>query len=348
MRPIIRWARLLVTTLLSAAALAVIAGGILHRPVLLGLVPSQSMVPALQPSDLAIIWPKWASRPVSTGSVIVFQDEDRPWVVHRIVGGDAETGFITQGDANPEPDPRRVQPTAIVGVVPQWGRTLLHLPGFGRLTQSLGWVRQPAVLGILGCLGVLLLFLDLRKRRGRKRRAVRFSPLSLWGTLVGITWLTVATLGVLGSTHIQGTYRVVTASRTGLLPGEVLAGVGRTEVQRLENPYPIPIAVLIVPRVDGIVVSPETAILAPKAVVESQIIVVGDRPPGYYPIHVQVGFYPPLLPLAWLKAAAELGDFAVAALVASVTAAIVALVGWFDSSVREAMRAVWLRRWAGL
>jgi len=39
----------------------------------------------------------------SPGQIIVFHSEEdgiREWILHRIVGGDPEQGFITKGDAN--------------------------------------------------------------------------------------------------------------------------------------------------------------------------------------------------------------------------------------------------------
>jgi signal peptidase I len=55
-------------------------------------------------------------------------------VIHRIIGGSPTTGFITQGDNNPEPDDWRPKVADVEGkawmVVPKGGRilTFLHAP----------------------------------------------------------------------------------------------------------------------------------------------------------------------------------------------------------------------------
>jgi hypothetical protein len=55
-------------------------------------------------------------------------------VIHRIIGGSASTGFITQGDNNPAPDDWRPKLADVEGsawmVIPKGGRilTFLHAP----------------------------------------------------------------------------------------------------------------------------------------------------------------------------------------------------------------------------
>ena len=64
---------------------------------------------------------------------------------HRIVGGSAQTGWETRGDANPSRDPFVSGPTEVRGTVAAW------LPGIGRIFDP------RVLLVILGGLVVLLL-----------------------------------------------------------------------------------------------------------------------------------------------------------------------------------------------
>ena len=65
------------------------------------------------------------------GDIIVYKTDTGGQVVHRIIGGDGERGFTTQGDNNPDPDPWHPTDADVVGQA--WHRFegkawLLHLP----------------------------------------------------------------------------------------------------------------------------------------------------------------------------------------------------------------------------
>ncbi len=83
-------------------------------------VATSSMVPTYSPTDMVIsISPKL--KPPGIGDPIVFETEfigqHIPPHVHRIHAANADGTWETQGDANPVPDPWRVQPSGISGVV---------------------------------------------------------------------------------------------------------------------------------------------------------------------------------------------------------------------------------------
>src|SRR4051794_11901078 len=90
------------------------------------------------------------------GDIIVF-DAGPGQVVHRIVGGDGTTGYTTQGDNNPDPDPWHPKDKDVVGQA--WHRFegkawIMHLP------------RQPWFAGLsAGLLTLLVLGWDARPRR---------------------------------------------------------------------------------------------------------------------------------------------------------------------------------------
>lgn len=112
----------------------------------LRVVVSDSMAGTFERGDvLAVVSPRIV--PAELDSIVVFHyyNVDRTELVgdfsHRIVGGSATEGWVTQGDANPEPDQSLVFRQDIVGTVVGW-------------VPNVGFAFQPNVL-----LGVMVLVL---------------------------------------------------------------------------------------------------------------------------------------------------------------------------------------------
>lgn len=76
-------------------------------------------------------------------------------VIHRIVGGDGTTGFITQGDNKPLIDPWRPKTSDVVG------KSWVRVPGAAARFQQLG---QPVPLGAL-CAGLTVFVMLLPKKQ---------------------------------------------------------------------------------------------------------------------------------------------------------------------------------------
>ena len=121
----------------------------LFRPVALGgpasyvMVSGVSMEPTLHSGDL-VATRKHQS--YQKGDIVAFRVEGGI-VIHRIVGGSAEEGFVMQGDNKNAPDVWRPTADDVVGGL--WFR----VPGGG---QFLALLRQPLILGSLaGGLGMI-------------------------------------------------------------------------------------------------------------------------------------------------------------------------------------------------
>jgi signal peptidase I len=120
------------------------------------IVSGNSMDDTYASGDLVIVRESGA---YGVGDVIGYQvPEGEPGaghlVIHRIVGGDPEQGFVTQGDNNDQPDLWRPRPQDVLG------RSFLHLPGTGPLLIRL---RTPVGLGLLAGLLSFTLLLDPRR-----------------------------------------------------------------------------------------------------------------------------------------------------------------------------------------
>ncbi len=93
----------------------------------------------------------------ATGDIVTFKVDGGGQVIHRIIGGDGETGYTLQGDNNPDPDPWHPTDADIVGT--SWHRFegkawLMHLP------------QRPWFAGLAaGLLTLLVLGIDSRPRR---------------------------------------------------------------------------------------------------------------------------------------------------------------------------------------
>ncbi len=170
-------------SLTSFAALLVwfllLRPGFLGGPVSYIIVSGISMEPTLRSGDLVVVRKQES---YTTGDVVAFEVEGGV-VIHRIVGGTAEKGFVTQGDNKGGPDLWRPRAEDIRGKM--W----LHLPGGGRV---IAYLRQPLVFAmLLASLGTFSLWrvlwpleprlrpldgrmVPLRARRRTPARARRF------------------------------------------------------------------------------------------------------------------------------------------------------------------------------
>jgi signal peptidase I len=116
-------------------------------------VQGGSMEPALSKGDLVVLRHSGEYQP---GDVVAFRVRDSI-VIHRIVGGSAEEGFVVQGDNKQRPDHWRPKPDDILG------RMWLHIPGGG---PWLAFLRQPLMLGLLaGSLGMFMILAGDDKKR---------------------------------------------------------------------------------------------------------------------------------------------------------------------------------------
>lgn len=205
--------------LLVLIALA-ITWSIVLRPDFLGgpasyiIVSGESMEPALRSGDLAVLRKQEDYHP---GDVVAFAVGGGDAVIHRIVGGDAEEGFRTQGDNQERPDLWRPTPDDIGGSM--W----FSIPGGGRVIT---YLQQPVLLALIAGIGSLGLFGSRRRRRRRarhlyerprrKQRATN-GDFSLRGAGPMLLILATLTLVVGGGTLfmlLQPEKRVVTSERT--------------------------------------------------------------------------------------------------------------------------------------
>ncbi len=157
--------------LLTIAAVA--AWFVVLRPTALGgptsyiFVSGVSMQPTLESGDLAILQ---RADDYAVGDVVAFTiPEGTPGagalVIHRIIGGSPDEGFVMQGDNKPAPDEWRPTEDLVAG------RLWLHIPGAG---THIAWLKQPAVFASVVA-GLVVFFIVLGgddKKPARRRGEV--------------------------------------------------------------------------------------------------------------------------------------------------------------------------------
>jgi signal peptidase len=117
------------------------------------IVSGQSMEPALHAGDLVLTV---RQRTYDVGDVVAYrippgQPGAGVLVIHRIVGGSASSGYITQGDNRDGRDPWRPRPRDVVGAegvsVPRLGLALVYLRTPLGLAALAGIVTALLILG---------------------------------------------------------------------------------------------------------------------------------------------------------------------------------------------------------
>jgi len=132
---------LLSAVLISFSVLSA-AGFVKARIVLTG-----SMEPTIHPGDIVILAPTPRTQP-EVGDVVAytarrFSGESVGTFTHRIIGGNAEDGFLVKGDNNPSPDVQRPKVQDVSGVV------FFVVPFIGKfLTPKMLMILVPLLIGL--------------------------------------------------------------------------------------------------------------------------------------------------------------------------------------------------------
>jgi len=160
---------LLRTGSLALMLLVVVAWFVLLRPSSLGgpstyvIVSGDSMQPTLDSGDLVVAFEEDS---YSVGDVVVYKVPGAESgagtnIVHRIVGGSPQTGFVVKGDSREGPD--HWEPTAEEIL----GKMTVSVPLVGSGLLSL---RTPPGMALLAGLTTLLVALGVSQRSGTEAR----------------------------------------------------------------------------------------------------------------------------------------------------------------------------------
>lgn len=340
-----RWINIL-TWLLVAGSVAILLGGLLGRPVLMAAVPTTSMLPALRPGDLIPVLPGWGIEP-EIGQIIVFKtDRDSSWIVHRIIAGDSESGYVTKGDNNPVPDLHRVFIKDIAGFVPTIGNSALHVPGLGSLSLGRTPLGHPIFAGIALVVGVYLLVNDIGselfrirwrqriRRWGSKRRKEPNDSLFIYGLLAAVVFVSTFITSNSLSTEQNVRFTVVRSKATNVKdPRLTVLGAPYSETITLNNPSYLPIVVGLSSTDPDIIWEPSWIFLGPKSKVSVELTRKNEVL-GEHTAKLRQAVYLPILPPAVIRALASVGWLLPLYVIALVPALLVMGAVLFDRRAR--------------
>jgi signal peptidase I len=127
------------------------------------MVRGTSMLGTYNPGTLVIVHEQAA---YSKGDIVAYHVPDGEigagiTVIHRIIGGSAATGFITQGDNNPDPDDWRPKPSDIEGTA--W----VAIPKLGNI---LAFLHAPVPMAALAASIAIVIVLDPGRKRPEQQR----------------------------------------------------------------------------------------------------------------------------------------------------------------------------------
>lgn len=139
----VRWVLAWVATLLVAAGwFTMLRPTVWGGPISYIVIRGTSMLPTYQPGDLVLVL---AAEEYGPGDVVAYRVPEGDFgagmiLIHRVIGGSAEEGFVLLGDNNDEEDEWNPREAEVVG------RPVAYVPAAGKVLTTL---RNPLVLASL-------------------------------------------------------------------------------------------------------------------------------------------------------------------------------------------------------
>jgi signal peptidase I len=166
MRRALQIVSLLVTAALVSAWIVFLRPASLGGPAEYVIVSGHSMEPAFRTGDVVVAFRRDA---YAVGDVVVYRVPDGEpaagdRVIHRIVGGSADRGYVTRGDNKDGIDPWRPKPGDILG------KKAVRIPHAGAL---LLFLRTPFGIALIAGLTTLLVALAGGARRQGPRQPAK-------------------------------------------------------------------------------------------------------------------------------------------------------------------------------
>lgn len=311
-----KWVSRLVNSILFIIMLltliAAIGSSITEKPFLLTSVRSNSMYPLFQRSDMLLLKNITSNDKLNIGDIVVFKSKEgslstKGWIVHRIIEGNENNGFITQGDANLYTDQETggnppVTREFIASKVLSIGNVVLKFPLIGYLPL---WIEEyqssPYILPLMAVfLAIIVGFSELKGNSKKRKKKTTNLELPLIYIVSGIT-ISVIIAGTMIATsqQINVSYEI-SENSSGILMGSNIGilKVGDTQekpIADLENKSFFPITVAITNNDDQISNSHSLIKLNPGDSLTTSMILEAKNP-GTYKSKVSIGMFYPFLP----------------------------------------------------
>lgn len=303
------------TALVVVVVVALLVGGLLGQPVLLGYVTTDSMEPAVSAGDGFVAVPAFLAGEPEPGDVVVYDAQhlhDGGLTTHRVVG-ETEGGYVTRGDANPFTDQAGGEPPVgegqIVAHALQVNGQVVTVPHLGTaVTTVQAAVSRPFDAVGTGQVGTVLVFAGIvlfvlagtvgdRHSRARARQRSRESVVPA-RTVVLFAVVLVTAAATAAMVLPAGVHEFGLASATGPTDDPlVVEPGGTTRVDHpLHNAGVLPVLVILEPAGDGIAVEPGRTVLGGGASTEVAVTMSAPDRTGVYHRHVHESRYLLVLP----------------------------------------------------
>jgi len=296
---------------------------ITNQPMLLTAISSNSMVPVFQRGDMVVVWPLANEDTVEPGDIVIFSSESgylstQGWIIHRVMEGNVEDGYITMGDNNEYSDQTlgdapSIERDWMVSRAPTLLGKPVVFPFIGFIPVYFEQLQEspfllPGIVVILAVLIGLSIFQGTKHKRQKKKKSY-FTEQLLY-TVSGLTLVLalVATMLVSGEIiHFQ--YEVNALGEpspdSGFQSALLLGETEEVELSSLSNQGFFPFTATITSKDPQLRFSRKLLRLSPEDEVEITLQVDGQNP-GIYDSTVWVGLYLPLLPPSWIYALAKI------------------------------------------
>ncbi|MFC4988195.1 S26 family signal peptidase [Saliphagus infecundisoli] len=357
----------LFTIVFAIVLLSLVVGQVLGQPILLGYVTTGSMEPTIDAGDGFVAIPAAVTGEPEPGDVVTFEAtelHDGGLTTHRIVG-EAEGGYVTQGDANPFTDQDGGEPPVtegqIVASALQVGDTVVTIPhlgtavmgigsvletGYAAVASTLGFTTTPDGEGggaVLVGLGVVLVGLGALFGSGRDvgRSTARENVLAVRVAIAAVlvVFVAVATVAMVVPAGVYE-YEVVSTTEPTDDPQVLAPGESGELARTVDNAGFVPTVAIVEPQSLGIASEPDRLTVGARGEAETTVTLTAPEEEGEYVRHVGEYRYLLVLPpsvLAALHGVHPLVAIAAvdAVVVAVVVVTMVALLGSGDLRFRR-------------
>lgn len=310
MKAFTRTLNILLAFAILCTLIAAVGSAITKEPVLLTVIRSNSMHPVWERGDMVILKNLSEKETVHNGDIIFFKTDkgslaEKGWIAHRVVDGNLNQGFITQGDANKATDQQDgsgpIEREWIAGRALTIGDKPLVIPKLGHLSLKMEEYRNNSFLlpVVALILAALIAFGEVKSGQKRKKKS-KGMELQLIYIIGGFTIAVImgATMLATGQT-LNLTYEVSEQGNGVLMGSEVgILQVGDEVSQplsKLENDGMFPLIGSITTNDKQLVPSHNNLYLSKGQQLETTYKVTAEKP-GKYESSIQVGLFYPFLP----------------------------------------------------
>ncbi|NDI35921.1 signal peptidase I [Chengkuizengella sediminis] len=303
--------------------ISAIGSTLLQQPILSTVIRSNSMYPLMERGDMVVVNKLASEDEIHVGDVVIFKTENgtyatKGWIIHRIVGGDAVTGYITKGDNNKRTDQaeggtgpierewivsRTVNVSEHPIVIPYIG----FLPVWAEQFEVQSSTMQLIAVGIVVYLILSLIFGEKRRKRKKKEKDLDLPLMYMFAGLF-ISMMMMITM-LLASSPIKLNYNVSEDSNGILMGSSVGVLMKGTEHQQklvdLNNGGFFTFVASISTKDKQIIPSHTSFYLKPGEKVKTSAIIQANTT-GKYNSKINVGLFYPFLPKEMIQILANI------------------------------------------